>query len=468
MDRSISRSGSLCAVTRIREPDFYVLREGGDWMAEVKALSALSEQEALEHILKHHASADGWITLSRKDGGRYRQYHYRVNDLPKAIKDWLGEDVFFSQNTFYKPTRRIENIRQLRSLYVDVDAYLLNLDPEWVIGSMESNLFQQRLPDPNFIIYSGRGLVLVWLLDPVPPQALPLWQAVENHFVRTLKRFGSDAKASDAARVLRLAGTVNSKSNEVVNVQYRHQERYVLRELEREYLPEIRPRKKGVEGAEPPPKIHNRMYRVYSLHYVRMQDLVQLCELRTWNMTGHREMVLFLYRYWSCCFLYDPDEALQNTLELNDQFTEPLDENEVIKATRSAEKAWKAKTSKEANEIAREKGYPGAGYNISNDKLIEWLDITQDEQRQLESIIGRRVKYDRNNTRREKVRRTAGQATREEYIDQAQKRRQEALRMRGEGVSYSNIAKVLGCSKAEVIRLCKMRTNDRSGLCSLY
>lgn len=415
-----------------------------------------SRHAALEHLLLHHANVDGWIALAKRNGEKYKQYHYRLSDIPNVLSDWLGEDgrdLYFSQNSFFRPSRKIENIRQLRSLYVDVDAYLLNLDPEWVIGSMESNLFGERLPDPNFIIYSGRGLVLVWLLDPVPPQALPLWQAVENHFVKTLKRFGSDAKASDAARVLRLAGTVNSKSNEAVHVQYRHQERYVLRELEREYLPEIRPRRKTDVGTDPPPKIHNRMYRVYSLHYVRMQDLVQLCELRQWDMTGHREVALFLYRYWSCCFLSDPEEALQNTLELNDQFTVPLDENEVIKATRSAEKAWKAKTSKQANEIAREKGYPGAGYNISNAKLIEWLDITQEEQQQLESIIGRRVKYDRNNTRREKARREAGQATREEYIDQAQKRRQEALRMREEGMSYSKIASELGMSKRHVTRL---------------
>jgi hypothetical protein len=43
-------------------------------------------------------------------------------------------------------------------------------------------------------------------------------------------------------------------------------------------------------------------------------------------------------------------------------------EREVIRATKSAEKAWKAKNSEEANRLAKEKGYPGAGYNLKNNK----------------------------------------------------------------------------------------------------
>ena len=432
------------------EPDF-VFQRGGICL-EPTALSAVSEQSALEHILRHHAGADGWITLARREGERYKQYHYRPADLPKVLAEWLGTDVYFSQNTFYRPARKIEYIRQLRSLYVDVDNYLLNLDPEWVVGAMEISLFKDKIPEPNFIIFSGRGLALVWLLEPVPAQALPLWQAVENYLVRQLNRFGSDAKASDAARILRLAGTVNSKSNEPVLVQYRHDYRYVLRDLEREYLPKIAP-KKLRDKSNADPKIHQKMYRVYSLHYVRLKDLVKLCEMREWNVTGYREIILFLYRYWSCCFLSDPDEALQNTLELNAQFRQPLDEKEVVRATRSAEKAWMAKNNKEANEIAREKGYPGAGYNISNAKLIEWLDITEEEQQQLETIIGRRVKYDRNNKRRETARRASGSVSRDKYLTQADERRREAIRLRNEGLSHKSIAEVLGVSKSAVTKM---------------
>lgn len=398
-------------------------------------------RSALEHILTHHAGADGWVTLCRKDNSRWRQYHYRVDEVASTLSEWLGEDVYFSQNTFYRPSRKIEYIRQLRALYVDVDNYLLNLDPMWTIGALEENLFGEKIPDPNLIIHSGRGLALVWLITPVPSQALPLWQAMENYLVRQLDKFGGDAKASDAARVLRLAGTVNSKSGEAVEVQLRHDYRYTLRDLEREYLPALSPKrgKKPVGG-----NTHHRLYKTYTLHYARIMDLLKLCELRGWDMTDYREITLFLYRYWSCCFLKDPKEALEATLETNECFTRPLTRREVITATRSAEKAFYAKSNPEANRIAKEKGYPGAGYNISNAKLIEWLNITEEEQTQLDTIIGRSVKYERNNQRRQKARREAGKATRDKYLTQADMKRQEAIRMRQEGMTQKQIAECLG------------------------
>lgn len=419
---------------------------------ESTALQAASERTALEHILRHHANADGWITLAKRECDKYKQYHYRLEDISSVLSQWLGEDVYFSQNTFYRPSRKIEYIRQLRALYVDVDNYLLNLDPEWVIGSMEAGLFRDKLPEPNIIIHSGRGLALVWLLEPVPAKALPLWQAVENYLVRQLASFGGDAKASDAARILRMGGTVNSKVNEPVLVQYRHEYRYQLRDIEREYLPPLSP-KKLREQADAEAKVHHKMYKVYSLHYARLTDLVKLCELREWAVTGHREVILFLYRYWSCCFLADTEEALQGTIELNEQFTEPLPRREVIQATRSAEKAFYAKSNPEANRIAKEKGYPGAGYNVSNGKLMEWLNITEDEQKHMQTIIGRPVKYARNNHRRSEARRAAGKQTRDQYTQTANERRTEALRMRSEGMSYRAISEVLTCSVSEVHRL---------------
>ncbi|MFB5192935.1 helix-turn-helix domain-containing protein [Alicyclobacillus fastidiosus] len=408
-------------------------------------------QSALQHILTHHAGADGWITLCKKDGNRWRQYHYRVEEVSDTLSEWLGTDTYFSQNVFYRPSRKIEYIRQLRALYVDVDNYLLNLDPMWTIGAMEANLFGEQIPEPNFIIHSGRGLACVWLIEPVPSQALPLWQAMENYLVRQLDKFGGDAKASDAARVLRLAGTVNSKSGEAVQVQVRHDYRYTLRDLEREYLPALSPKR----GKAPAGNTHHRLYKTYTLHYARMMDLLKLCELRGWDMTNYREITLFLYRYWSCCFLMDPAEALEATLETNECFTRPLTRREVIKATRSAEKAFYAKSNPEANRIAQEAGYPAAGYNVGNAKLIEWLDITEDEQKQLDTIIGRGEKYRRNNTRRSEARRAAGKQTREEYLSEAENRRQEALRMRSEGMSLRKIAEAMNTSLSHVQRMLK-------------
>lgn len=60
---------------------------------------------------------------------------------------------------------------------------------------------------------------------------------------------------------------------------------------------------------------------------------------------------------------------------------------ELIRAIKSAENAWKAKNNQQANEEARKKGYPGAGYNLTNQTIIQWLDITPEEQIHLKTII---------------------------------------------------------------------------------
>lgn len=410
----------------------------------------MSIEKAKDHIEFHHNGADGWITLARRSGEDFEQLHYRADEINAILSEWIGEDVYFSQNTFYKPMRRVENVRQLRSIYVDVDHYLLNYSPEWVIGRMEEELFGERVPDPNLIIHSGRGFVVVWFIDPVPgKRALPLWQAVERHFARQFSDLGGDARATDAARVFRIAGSINSKNGAEVKVQYRHAYRYELRQLQTDYLPDLRPQTKQ-RGR---PSKAARLFNAHSLHYARLRDITKLTELRNYAVKGYRETICFLYRYWSCCFLDDEGEALRQTLEFNSEFVDPLPEREVVQATRSAEKAYRARSDEEANKIARERGYPGAGYNISNEKLLKWLDITEDEQRQLETIIDKTEKRRRKAQANREARREAGAVPRSTYLAKAEERRAEARRMRQSGMSYRAIAEQLNCSVGEAHRL---------------
>jgi len=371
-------------------------------------------EQAKRHFDLHHGGADGWITFARIENGVFRQWHFRPEEASAALSEWIGEDVYFSQNTFYRPVRRVENVRQLRALYVDVDFYMLNFSPEWVIGHMETFIFGERVPEPNLIIHSGRGFVVVWLIEPVPgKKALPLWQAVERHFAAQFRDIGGDPRATDAARVFRIAGSINSRNGAEVTVQFRHPYRYQLRQLQVDYLPELTPRKTKTRGR---PRKIARLFSVHALHAARLRDLAKLVQLRGGRMTGYREVACFLYRYWSCCFLEDPEEALRQTKEFNQEFTDPLSDQEVTRATLSAEKAWKARSDKEADRIAREKGYPGAGYNLSNDKLIEWLNITEDEQRELETIISKAEKQRRNTQYQRGKRRSKGVTSRQEYI----------------------------------------------------
>lgn len=383
---------------------------------------------AARHVLFHHDPADtkGWITLAKKDPQtrKFYQYHYRPEELAEHLSQWTGEDVYLSQNTFFKPNRRIDNIRQLRTLYVDLDVYNLGLTPSWVLGKLELEYFGQVIPEPNAVIFSGRGLVLVWNIVPIPHMAMPLWRAVENFLAEALKDLGADTKATDPARIFRLPGTVNSKSNVTVTAQYRHEYRYDIHDLQYEYLPELTP---APPQAKKKPGRKSKvvwLFNVYTLHLARAKDIAKLVELRNGEMNNYREYACFLYRYFTCCWTSDPQRALDETLDLNSEFTDPLPRREVIAATKSAEKAWEAKSNAKADEAAKAAGYPGAGYNLKNGKLIEWLDISPEEQMQLSTIIGPQEKRRRNKVAMETTRRAQGVKP----IEQYQQQRKQAVR----------------------------------------
>ena len=93
-------------------------------------------------------------------------------------------------------------------------------------------------------------------------------------------------------------------------------------------------------------------------------------------------MILFLYRYYLCYFTEDTKKALQDTLDLNSEFIHPLRENEVIRATRSAETVFKNKDKM---------------YKYKNDTLIDLLDISEEEQMHLLTIISKKELKRRNN-----------------------------------------------------------------------
>lgn len=325
-------------------------------------------EQAKEYINTLHGTSKGWITVANMSNKDYHQWHYKAFELVQMEFD--KQNMYMSQNTFYKPQRRIENIKELRTLFIDLDLYKYNMTKEQAIYWLEQEYFSVKVPKPNMIIDSGRGLYLIWTIETVPAQALSLWKAIEEYFYKTLKELGADRQALDPTRILRIPTTINSKSNTEVKILERYQYIYTLREIQNEYLPELTPQTK-TKGR--PKKVYS-IYRDRSLYQARILDLAKLCELREYDLRGHRELILFLYRYYICYFTEDTEKALQDVLELNSEFIHPLRENEVIRATRSAERVFLSKDKQ---------------YKYKNTTLIDLLEITEQEQTHLLTIIGK-------------------------------------------------------------------------------
>nr|WP_207747410.1 DNA-binding response regulator [Clostridium perfringens] len=322
----------------------------------------------MNYIYNIHSRSKGWITRSVIDKKGYSQWHYKYAELKDL--DMRDENIYITLNTFYKPCRRLENIKELNTLFIDLDYYKTGKTRNQVLMDLEKNYFNQSIPIPNYVIDSGRGMYLIWIINAVPSKALPLWKAVQEYLYNQLKCFGADRQALDATRILRVPGSINSKSKTVVNILDEYEYIYDLREIQNEFLPELRPyeKKKGR-----PSKI-NYIYRERSLYYGRIQDIIKLCELREYDLKGHRELILFLYRYYICSFTEDIEKALNDVLELNSMFRQALSEREVIRATRSAERCYLDKNKQ---------------YKYRNETLIELLEITKEEQRYMTIVISK-------------------------------------------------------------------------------
>lgn len=332
----------------------------------MKKIGQALKTPKVDYIDNVHAKSKGWITRSviSKDG--YTQWHYKYAELKDL--DLTGENIYITLNTFYKPCRRLEYIKELNALFIDLDTYNTKFNKEQILMDLEQNYFNKKIPIPNYVIDSGRGMYLIWLINSVPSKALPLWKAVQEYLYSQLECFGADRKALDATRILRVPGSINSKAKTVVGILDEYDYVYDLREIQHEFLPELKPKEKK-RGR---PRKINFVYRERSLYYARIQDITKLCELREYSLKGKRELILFLYRYYLCVFTEDVQKALEDVLELNSMFIPPLGENEVRKATRSAERVYIDKVKE---------------YKYKNSTLIELLEITEDEERYMTTII---------------------------------------------------------------------------------
>lgn len=383
----------------------------------------LDEDEHISYINSVHGNSKGWITKAEKNNG-YKQWHYHYQELLK--QDFKADNVYISMNTFYSTYRRIEYLKELKAQFIDLDIYKTNYSKAEIINILEKKHFGKTIPRPNMIIDSGRGMYLIWTIKSVPSQALPLWKAVEDYLYNVLKEFGADRQALDPTRILRVPGSINSKSRTKVKILEQYEYIYELREIQNDYLPELE--EKAKKRGRPKKTVF--IHRERSLYYARIKDIIKLCELREYNLKGQRELILFLYRYYSCRFTEDPRKALEDVLELNSQFTQPLRESEVKRATISAEKVFLSKDKE---------------YKYKNETLIELLNISAVEQLEMTTIISKAEYKRRKDVRNAKAYKeklqAQGKLTKKEELEII---RGKIKNLRLEGFKNKEIMQMLG------------------------
>jgi hypothetical protein len=411
------------------------------------------------------------VALARTDQGLWQEKLYRLQKFLEACEQLPPEleDVYFSLNGF-GPHRRLDCLVQINCLFADLDIYSLFQNTELVMDTVKE-LIPESIPRPGVIAYSGRGLWLIWPIEPLPRQALHRWMKLQDTFIKALRHLGADTKVRDVTRVMRLPGSVNGKNKQPVRFEIWQEERYAFHQLEQLYLPQPKHKparplavlSSAVRLTDSPTadaiqpgtqksrnrsetQVHPRFFTPYSLNITIIEDLKRLADMRGRKLKGHREYFLFIWRNALAQLGLEAHESERQLRSVALQYlgSERLPDKEWVQSTMSAYRA----------SFEREDGTITQGYRLTKDWIINALAITPEEQQQLQLLICTLEKYRRNNAKR-RLRRA--KKTRAEYLNAAQQKSDLIRQLKAEHpkATYRQLANMANCSLGAVFNALK-------------
>ncbi|RDV80404.1 helix-turn-helix domain-containing protein [Ammonifex thiophilus] len=411
-------------------------------------------------LLHGQDKARGYVFVAYVEGGRWREQAVKVTDIPCVVEEFAGRaDVYLTQNRFYGCKRRIVWLGQLGANFIDLDYHKTEYaghNPYTVLERAFDILMERQIPPPTFVVFSGRGLQLVWLHTPVPRKALPRWNAVQAELCASLEELGADYAARDATRVLRLVDTVNSRCGKRVFGEVISGHIWSFDRLADEVLPltraevhdlRIRRALKGKRVVVPPGD-----FSAATLWEARLSDLMKLLELRGQKQLppGQRDCWLFLAGVamsWLAVSFESYYRELVTLASMVGSWTE-RESRQRFHALYKRLRMYFAGQKVEYNGMLID-----PRYRFRNETIIEWLKITPEEQRQLSTIWSEEVRREKDRRQHEEARREVGMMPREEYLAWAEEKEQEARKLREQGLSVREIAELMGLSERHVRRL---------------
>lgn len=383
-----------------------------------------------------------------------------------AMQGWA--DAYLSQNGF-AGRREFENVAALTSCFADLDVYkhphLAGLDGDDLLDRMQTA--HRWLPPPTITVASGRGFYVSWVLrSPLTRELLPRWQAVQNAIVTLLADLGADSVVKDATRVLRIVGTINSKSGATVTAKQTGAP-VPFEQLERLILANALPTKPRLVLVANNPDVQRepraytttpaqrRQYvQAYALAFDRMVDYTTIARLRgSPRMQDYRHRLLYCYAisgawYWSSI----PQAEAELAAFAREHFADSARYKARIVQT-VLDRMHQGKSGMRGifngAEVDRR-------YRIQNRTIIATLELTTAEQAQLKTIVGKEERDKRRAARR----RAAGMVS---YADRTEKRLQTILASLDRGLTQAAIAEQLNISQQAVSKLLRQYRQRANG-----
>lgn len=414
---------------------------------------------------------------------------------------------YLSISTFKTGSPRKEfNVKEVKRLFIDMDAHdnPINLDEAKLLSDyMLDNWFDEcELPEPNYIIFSGHGLQVLFTLNGCDD--VDEWERYQTALLKTCQKLLEDLKEhslseasivavehddleidmlKDASRVLRVPNTTNYKPNkyqEYVDTKLLYQNEdhvYTLNELNENYtafsndnLVAKKEKKKNKKKAKSEPterdvdlsgidmdgkqSIDPHFFEIIEKTIrPRLSDLETLIKLRNEAGidAGYRNnlIAIAIPTLVSCGF--KNDDVVKEAHRINSLFNKPLKQAEVNDWLNSCLK------KKEIVDADGKKGVSWIYYRFYTNTIIDKLQITKKEQEEMRVLCSEVLKKKRSRDKQKEVQNANRREVYKEKTADKRKAKEERNKriyeLSADGMSVRQIAKQLGVSVGTVSKV---------------
>ena len=388
-----------------------------------------------------HDDRDSSYIVAWSDRGQWHQRPFKAHDvsldgIPRHAS------VYLTRNGFVGGKRETELCRQVNAMMFDIDCH----NPGFrkvvpcVLEAIGHAVSDGRLPDPNLMVDTGRGVQVYYVLESsisfkasngeLNDKGLAYYKDVEEALANTVKRVISevegaefDSSVLEYTRVGRVPGTFNDKANRWCTLVSSSHSYYTLRDLKKFGT------KSAYSNLKKAQKV--RATRRSSLLTARLSGIERLQKHRGARCVGSRENMCFVY-YNTATQLYGPDKALSLAQEFNSRFTSPLPQSDIALIAKTVDK----------NVVLYgiHKGEQGF-YPLKANTVVEKLFMTNEEMRTIQ-FFGSKRQRDRA-------------AAKKEHEEKRRTRNERIVHLFKMGFTQQQVAFRTGCSKRTVALVLK-------------
>lgn len=446
-------------------------------------------------------------SLGRSHDGR-KTWTDKLTDSVEQLNSYHANSFnynnYLSVSTFRTGSTRSEyNVKEVKRLYVDMDAHdnPINLDEAKLLADyMIDNWFDElELPEPNYIIFSGRGLQVLFTLsgcDNVdewkPYQAAllstcqKLLEELKHHSLSEASVVADEHDVSidilkDASRVHRMPNTTNYNLEQGyvdTKLLYMNEDHvYTLNELNANYeafsddnLVTEKKKKKNQKKTKSEPTerdvdlsgIDMDGKQAIDPHFFeiiektirpRLTDLETLINLRNEAGVdaGYRNNLIAIAIPTLVSCGYKNDEVVKEAHRINALFNKPLKNAEVNDWLNSCLKKKEIVNADGKNGVSR------VYYRFYTNTIIDKLQITKEEQESMQVLCSEGLKKKRSRERQKDVQNANRREVYKEKTADKRKEKEERNNriheLSADGMSARQIAKQLGVNASTVSRV---------------